>query len=111
MIPLYGPSGAASVLLGSEVLSLLVTYLVFRHLSGVHVRWASLWRPAVASCAILALSAARGPVWSQENHIVALLIGGSLITIVYILMLFLLGGIPEEIRRSPRTDHWDGRFR
>jgi O-antigen/teichoic acid export membrane protein len=104
VIPIYGPLGAASVLLGSEALSLVVTYVVFCHLSGVRVNWVSLWRPAVASCAILGLVAARGALWSHENRIVALLIGGSLAAFVYLLVLVAVGGLPEEIRRSRYRD-------
>jgi O-antigen/teichoic acid export membrane protein len=102
VIPRFGPSGAASVLLGSEGLSLIATYFVFRHLSGIRVRWLALWRPTVASCAVLALVAIRGPVWSHENRIAALVIGSSLVAVVYILVLVLVRGVPEEIYKRSR---------
>jgi O-antigen/teichoic acid export membrane protein len=97
VIPLYGPIGAASALLGTEVASLVATYFVFRHVSGIRVRWISLWRPAIASGAVLSLAAARGSLWAHQNRILALLIGGSLVVVVYTVALVVVGGLPEEL--------------
>ena len=51
----------------------------------------------------LALAEARGPVWSHMNRLLALLVGGSLVAGAYIGVLWLLGGIPSELKRPPRT--------
>ena len=100
VIPRFGPVGAASTLLGSELVSLIATYFVFRHLSGVYVNWTPLWRPVLAAAPVLVLAAVPDHVWSHMNHFVALLVGGSLVVIVYGLGLLIVGGIPEELRRA-----------
>ena len=100
LIPRFGPAGAASTLLGSEVVSLIATYSVFRHLSGVRVRWIALWRPGLATGPVLALAAAREHVWANLNHFVALLVGGALVVAMYGLGLWILRGIPIELRRA-----------
>ena len=112
MIPKFGPTGAASTLLASELISLIATYSVFRHLSGVRVSWPLLWRPALAAVPVLLLAVVRGPTWSHMNHLVGLMIGGALVTVVYGLGLLMIGGIPEELRPTPhglharRSRHW-----
>jgi O-antigen/teichoic acid export membrane protein len=110
LIPRYGPKGAAWALLGSEILSLLFTYLVFRLLTGMRVHWVSLWRPAVASCAVLFLAAARGHIWSHQNRLNALLVGGAIVLAVYFIVLFLVRGIPEEFRRVKGKHRRRGKF-
>jgi O-antigen/teichoic acid export membrane protein len=99
LIPPFGPTGAASALLGSEIVSLVATYFVFRRMSGIRITWTALWRPVLAALVVLGLLAARGPVWSHMNHLVALLVGGSLVAVVYVLGLLVLGGVPVEIPR------------
>ncbi len=98
LIPRFGPIGAASTLLGSEVVSLVTTYLVFRHLSGVHIRWFTLWRPTVAAGMVLGLAAARDQMWAGLNHVVGLLVGSTLVVGLYVLGLWVLGGVPVELR-------------
>jgi O-antigen/teichoic acid export membrane protein len=102
LIPIYGPIGAASSLLCSEVISLIATYIVFRHLSAVRIEWRALWRPLLASGFVLGLSAARSILWAHQNRYLALIIGGVLVILVYGLVLLVVGGVPQELRRSKR---------
>jgi O-antigen/teichoic acid export membrane protein len=101
-IPPFGPSGAAWALLVTEGLSVVATYFVFRHLSGIRVRWISLWRPAIASCVVFCLLPVQGPLWSHQNRFVALLVGGSLVTVTYVIALLIVRGTPGDVRGSHR---------
>jgi O-antigen/teichoic acid export membrane protein len=104
LIPRFGPVGAASALLASETASLIATYVVFRHLSGLRVDWIQLWRPGLAAGAALSLVAARDHVWAHLNQFAGLVVGGVLVIGVYGIVLWLVGGIPRELsRRSSQT--------
>lgn len=98
LIPAYGPTGAAAALLGSEVFSVTVTYLVFRRLTGIRVRWRMLWRPVFAASAVFLIAPARGRLWASSGPILAPLTGGGLTIGVYVLALVLVGGTPHELR-------------
>ncbi len=99
LIPRFGPTGAASALLGSEIVSLVSTFFVFRRMSGIRIIWTALWRPSLAALVALGLVGVRGPVWSHLNHLLALLVGASFVGLVYLLCLSVLGGMPDEIPR------------
>jgi O-antigen/teichoic acid export membrane protein len=108
LIPKFGASGAAGALLASEIVSLVATYVVFRHLSGVRVRWMGLWRPIVAAAAVLVLLPLRGSLWSHLVPVMAVVVGGAVVTGIYLLVLAVVGGVPDEFvglgrrRRRPR---------
>jgi O-antigen/teichoic acid export membrane protein len=97
LIPRLGPSGAANALLVSEIVSLIVTYRVFRHLSGIRVRWGTLWRPTIAASAIFVLTLLGNAEWASLGPVGSLLVGGCGAMAVYSLVLLLIGGIPHEI--------------
>ena len=110
IIPAYGLNGAAAVLVGTEGLSLIATYVVFRHLTAMHVRWIWLWRPLVASCTTFVLAIAQGPVWSHQNRFTALLTGSCVIAVFYAAVLYVIKGMPEELRRKRPRHHLHGWF-
>ena len=105
MIPKFGPTGAATTLLASELISLIATYSVFRNLTSVRVSWRLMWRPVLAAAPVLLLASVRDATWSHMNHFVGLMIGGALVSVVYGLGLLMVGGIPEELRPTPHGLH------
>jgi O-antigen/teichoic acid export membrane protein len=97
LIPRYGPSGAAVALLISECVSLIATYVVFRRITGIRTDWAKLWRPTVASLAAVPVVMFRSLLWGQVNPVVAVVLGGALVGIIYLLCLVILDGLPVEL--------------
>jgi O-antigen/teichoic acid export membrane protein len=108
-IPEMGPTGAAIALIVSETLSLLVTYFVFRRLSRMRIQLLPLIRPTVASLGILILIPAR-ILWAHHDPLISLLIGTLLGGVVYVLVLAIVRGVPQELRRRrpkhQKTRRW-----
>ena len=97
--------GAASVLLGTEGLSLVATYFVFRHLTAIRVRVVWLYRPILAAGVVLGLAAILILLRPNKNSLVALLWGGFVVALLYILLLGLVRGVPNEVRLNPPKHH------
>ena len=98
VIPSFGPSGAASALLGTEVISCGLTYCVFRRLSGVRLRWKSLGRPVISAVLVLVLLPLRGVIWVHLSPLYGLLVGGTLVGFLYLVALVATRGVPQEVR-------------
>ena len=69
VIPRYGLIGAASVLLGTEGLSLVATYFVFRHLTAIRVRCGLALSPNSCRRCGLGLAAIRTPLRPDKNFL------------------------------------------
>ena len=99
LIPKFGPSGAAVALLISESVSLAATYVMFARITGIHIRWGSLWRPSVCALGVLVCIAILTPIWERSNPVLVLSVGGTVVATVYLVCLTMIGGLPVEIRR------------
>ncbi len=99
LIPHFGPSGAATALVISESVLVVVTYLMFRRLTGIAPDILRLWRPTVAALGVvLVLVVFRHWPWASMNPIVGLCVGGVVVAAVYLVFLTAVGGLPQEVR-------------
>lgn len=97
-IPKYGLSGAAYATLTSEIISFVIIYLLFRKQTGISVGFSVLIKPAIAAAVTFGISAIIHDVWSLWSPFINTAIGGSAMALVYILVLFATGGMPEDIQ-------------
>jgi O-antigen/teichoic acid export membrane protein len=109
LIPRFGGLGAAFVLLGTDLLSLILTYIVFTRITRLQVDWAGAWRPIIAAASAFLYLAVRGRLTDNGNHYLTLMFGVSFIGLLYIAFLRLLDGMPAEVRRR-RPQHKRSRF-
>ena len=97
-IPRYGLVGAAYATLISEVLSFIAIYILFQKQTGIVVGLSVLFKPAVAALVTCGVSAFIHDLWSPWSPFINTLIGGSIMTLIYILVLFAIGGMPKDMR-------------
>ena len=96
VIPIYGINGAATAYLFSEIVTLCGVYLVFRRDLGLRIPVARiLVRPAAVGILCVLLF---GVVLSAPSRgLVAAGVLGAGEVALYVVVLYLLGGIPDEL--------------
>ena len=97
MIRQFGPIGAAITLLGTEVISLMGTTMVFSRLTQLRVRLLSVWTPFVAAGFAGGVGAVCAKVLPQSLPLLIVCVVGAMLAVVYVSILSLFRGFPEEI--------------
>lgn len=94
-IPRYGLVGAAAVTAISETVTVLLGLMAIYRLK-VPLKLAPVWRPLLAASVMGVVLAAIG----QDRKLILYLSAGA---IVYLVVLTLLRGVPDEARRTKRS--------
>jgi O-antigen/teichoic acid export membrane protein len=109
-IPRYGIDAAAFATLIAEVVSFVATALAFRADVQVSMPIRRLWRPVLASAAMIGVSLAGRSLWHTESALVNVVASVAVLGAAYVLVLGALKGVPEDIANLG-TDLWHMPFR
>jgi O-antigen/teichoic acid export membrane protein len=94
LIPSYGPSGAAWAQFGTESLSLVLTYEIFRRKSRLSIRLSGCGRTALGAAVLIPLSWSLRPLWRTGWTLGDPFIGTALLGLGFLLISLLLGAVP-----------------
>lgn len=99
LIPIYSYNGAAWATLVTEILSLASTYWMFHKQTGIRTKvFLPLLKPAIAAVVTLAIvSLLRKYIISSDNLMMLSVVSIEII-VIFGGMLFLLKGLPDEVR-------------
>ncbi len=109
-IPRYGIDAAAFATLIAEIVSLVATALAFRADVHVSMPLRRLWRPSLAATAMIGVSLAGRSLWHTGSALANVVAGVALLGAVYVLVLGVLKGVPEDIANLG-ADLWHRPFR
>jgi len=102
-IPHYGVAGAAWATVASELTALVGAYSIFRQQTGLHIRvFVPLLRPAFTALVTLFVVHVCEPALVRFGSLVHLAAIAALTTLVYGATLWVVRGIPAEVREAAR---------
>jgi O-antigen/teichoic acid export membrane protein len=97
LVPLFGVSGAAIAILGSESCSIIASLALFRRRSGIHITQRRALRLVVAACAATVPALSLHYLWSGPSAMIELLFEGTVVFLVYVVVAEVLGGVSREL--------------
>lgn len=98
LIPRYGIVGAAYSVLISEIFTLLWINKIFYNATSIRIKLRPAAKPILAMVIVFLLSTVLKEMWSTSNALINIAIGGMVLSISYFSLLYLLNGLPEEIK-------------
>jgi O-antigen/teichoic acid export membrane protein len=97
-IPRYGMAGAAWATVISEFLAMVMGYYLFRKQTGVKLNFMIVVKPMLAALVSLAFGLILSNYVKTDSALLNCLIKGTLISGPYILLLYVTGGLPSEMK-------------
>jgi O-antigen/teichoic acid export membrane protein len=94
LIPGYGPSGAAWAQFGTETLSLVLTYEIFRRKSKLSIRWSGAARAVLAAMLLIPLSWFLRPLWQTGWTLGDPFIGMAILGLGFVVLSLFIGSVP-----------------
>jgi O-antigen/teichoic acid export membrane protein len=97
LVPLYGVSGAALAILGSESCSIIASAILFRQRSGIVISQRLAVRLLLSGCVALLPALLFHHFWSGLPAVVDIVVEGAIILVIYVAVAEVLGGVSAEL--------------
>jgi len=114
LIPTYGLIGAAWATLVSEFSALVAIYALFHHETGISIKLAAVVKPVIASAITYLTYTFVHSAWHPLNPIYDTTLTASEMGVIYFSLLYILGGLPPEIktflRKTLRSTRYIGKY-
>jgi O-antigen/teichoic acid export membrane protein len=99
LVPIYGVSGAAMAILGSELCSIAASLVFFSRRTGIRIRQKRELRLLLAGGLTIVPTLLIHYVWSGASAIADIIVYGVLVLVVYVVAAEVLRGVSDELLR------------